>query len=104
LEKVLPLAEPAIRPRGKCICQIKKGRTLRSRTAKEFIKDPKAWKEDKSWLRAAGGKYETTISTLKRKFGEFLRSISPLAILNEVITNCLTYDIISAYRRSSSGR
>ncbi len=78
-----------------------RGSYLRGRTAKEFIKDPKVWKTNHGYGQR--WQIETTISTLKRKFGEFVRSISSSTILNEVMTKCLTYNILSSYRSSSGG-
>jgi hypothetical protein len=91
----LPSAEPVIKPRANASGR-SRGSYLRGRTAKEFIKDPKAWKTNHGYGQR--WQIETTISTFKRKFGEYVRSISSIAILNEVVTKCLTYNILSAYR------
>lgn len=93
--KELPQAEPVIKPRINASGR-SRGSYLRGRTAKEFIKNPKEWKINYGYGQR--WQVETTISTLKRKFGEYVRSISSTAILNEVITKCLTYNILSTYR------
>lgn len=97
IEKELPLSDPVIKVRSSSTGK-SRGSYLRGRTAKEFIRDPKAWKINHSYGQR--WQIETAISTLKRKFGEFVRSLSFSAILNEVITKCLTYNILSAYRSS----
>lgn len=92
-----PAAEPVIKPRANASGK-SRGSYLRGRTAKEFIKDPKAWKTNHGYGQR--WQIEATISTFKRKFGEFVRSISSPAILNEVITKCLTYNILAEHRSS----
>lgn len=94
----LPSAEPVIKVRASSSGK-SRGSYLRGRTAKEFIKDPKEWKINHGYGQR--WQVETTISTLKRKFGEYVRSISSVAILNEVITKCLTYNILSTYRNGA---
>ncbi len=88
-------AEPVIKPRANSSGK-SKGSYLRGKTAKEFIKDPKAWKENYEYGQR--WQAETSISTFKRSLGECVTSILPVGIINEVLSKCLTYNILTEYR------
>ncbi len=88
-------AEPVIKPKKNSSGK-SRGSYLRGRTAKEFIKNPKAWKEDHEYGQR--WQVETSLSTFKRSLGEYVTSILPFAIINEVLSKCLTYNIMAAYR------
>ena len=93
--KELPPAEPVIKPKANAFSKSRDS-YLRGRTAKDFVKDQEAWKTNHGYRQR--WRIETAISTLKMKFDEFVRSISSLAILNEVVTKYLTYNTLCAYR------
>lgn len=88
-------AEPVIKPRKNSSGK-SKGSYLRGKTAKEFIKDPKSWKQKHEYGQR--WQIETSISTFKRSLGECITSILPFGIANEVLSKCLTYNILAAHR------
>lgn len=88
-------AEPVIKPRKNSSGK-SKGSYLRGMTAKEFIKYPKAWKQKHGYGQR--WQVETSISTFKRSLGECITSILPFGIMNEVLSKCLTYNIMAAHR------
>lgn len=88
-------AEPVIKPRKNSSGK-SKGSYLRGKTAREFIKDPKEWKQKHEYGQR--WQIETSISTFKRSLGECVTSILPFGIVNEVLSKCLTYNIMAAHR------
>jgi len=88
-------AEAAIKPRSNSSCKAR-GSYLRAKTVREFLPNPKAWKDSVSYgLRWMA---ETCNSTMKRTLGEFIRAIDPSHIIQEMKTKCLTYNLLTAWR------
>jgi len=87
--------EAAIKPRRNSSTR-SRGSYLRARTVREFLLDPEKWKDSVSYgLRWM---VEACNSTMKRTLGEYVSSIDPLQIVQEMKLKRPKYSLLTGLR------
>lgn len=83
--------QPAIRVRNNAVTK-SKGSLARKKTVIAYKEDPDKWKHDNSY----GQRWqpESAFSSIKRRFGEFVRCIKAVAIEKEVLMKCFVYNLV----------
>lgn len=82
---------PVIRVRDNSVIK-SRGCITRKRTVIAYRKDPDKWKKDNSYGQR--WQAETAFSSIKRRFGEFVRCIKPMTIEKEMLMKCFVYNLV----------
>lgn len=83
--------QPAIRVRDNSVAKAR-GSLARKRTVVAYRKDPERWKEDNGYGQR--WQCEAAFSSIKRRFGEFVRCIKPPSIEKEMLMKCFVYNLV----------
>lgn len=83
--------QPVIRVRDNAVAK-SKGSLARKRTVIEYRKDPDKWKKDNAYGQR--WQSEAAFSSIKRRFGEFVRCIKPPNIEKEMLMKCFVYNLV----------
>jgi hypothetical protein len=89
-------AEAAIKPRKNASGKAR-GSYLRAQVVRVFLPDQEAWKKSVNY--GTRWMVETCNSTMKRCLGEFVRAINGRQIVQEMRSKCLTYNLLTGWRR-----
>lgn len=83
--------QPVIRVRNNAVAK-SKGSIARKKAVIGYKKDPDKWKKENGYGQR--WQSESAFSSIKRRFGEFVRCIKAVAIEKEVMMKCFVYNLV----------
>lgn len=82
---------PVIRVRDNSAAKAR-GCMARKRTVIAYKNDPEKWKKDNAYGQR--WQAESVFSSIKRRFGEFVRCVKPSGIEKEMLMKCFVYNLV----------